>query len=90
MYHFERPQKPLCPTLDRYTNSRSAQPLYQQRAKGFEPSTSSLGSWHSTTELRPQNDHFLRIALLNSPVLHYIAPAVRCPNGQIRQHGNTL
>ena len=25
-----------------------------QRAKGFEPSTSSLGSWHSTTELRPR------------------------------------
>ena len=24
-----------------------------ERAKGFEPSTSSLGSWHSTTELRP-------------------------------------
>ena len=26
----------------------------QERAKGFEPSTSSLGSWHSTTELRPR------------------------------------
>ncbi len=25
-----------------------------ERAKGFEPSTSSLGSWHSTTELRPR------------------------------------
>ncbi len=25
-----------------------------QRASGFEPPTSSLGSWHSTTELRPQ------------------------------------
>jgi len=24
-----------------------------QRAMGFEPTTSSLGSWHSTTELRP-------------------------------------
>ena len=24
-----------------------------KRAKGFEPSTSSLGSWHSTIELRP-------------------------------------
>jgi hypothetical protein len=26
----------------------------KKRANGFEPSTSSLGSWHSTTELRPQ------------------------------------
>jgi len=26
----------------------------QKRAMGFEPTTSSLGSWHSTTELRPQ------------------------------------
>ena len=28
--------------------------LCQKRAMGFEPTTSSLGSWHSTTELRPQ------------------------------------
>ncbi len=27
---------------------------YEERAIGFEPTTSSLGSWHSTTELRPQ------------------------------------
>jgi hypothetical protein len=27
----------------------------KERAMGFEPTTSSLGSWHSTTELRPQN-----------------------------------
>ena len=26
----------------------------RKRASGFEPPTSSLGSWHSTTELRPQ------------------------------------
>jgi hypothetical protein len=26
-----------------------------KRASGFEPPTSSLGSWHSTTELRPQS-----------------------------------
>ena len=25
-----------------------------KRATGFEPATSSLGSWHSTTELRPR------------------------------------
>ncbi len=28
----------------------------KKRAIGFEPTTSSLGSWHSTTELRPQAD----------------------------------
>src|ERR1051325_10601269 len=28
--------------------------MLKQRAIGFEPTTSSLGSWHSTTELRPQ------------------------------------
>src|SRR3989337_1757271 len=27
----------------------------RKRAMGFEPTTSSLGSWHSTTELRPQD-----------------------------------
>ena len=27
----------------------------KKRAMGVEPTTSSLGSWHSTTELRPQN-----------------------------------
>jgi hypothetical protein len=26
-----------------------------ERATGLEPATSSLGSWHSTTELRPQD-----------------------------------
>ena len=26
----------------------------KERATGVEPATSSLGSWHSTTELRPQ------------------------------------
>ena len=25
----------------------------EKRATGLEPATSSLGSWHSTTELRP-------------------------------------
>ena len=25
-----------------------------ERATGLEPATSSLGSWHSTTELRPR------------------------------------
>ena len=31
-----------------------SQELTTKRASGFEPPTSSLGSWHSTTELRPQ------------------------------------
>ena len=26
-----------------------------ERATGLEPATSSLGSWHSTTELRPRD-----------------------------------
>src|SRR4051812_2538859 len=30
--------------------------LTRERATGVEPATSSLGSWHSTTELRPQTD----------------------------------
>ena len=40
--------------------------LGQQPASGFEPPTSSLGSWHSTTELRPHRletpfqDHYRR------------------------------
>src|SRR5262249_32769884 len=30
-----------------------------ERAMGFEPTTSSLGSWHSTAELRPRFFHYL-------------------------------
>src|SRR5215468_4360111 len=30
-----------------------------ERPTGFEPATSSLGSWHSATELRPPGDHYL-------------------------------
>src|SRR5438552_16814473 len=29
--------------------------MSSERATGFEPVTSSLGSWHSTPELRPQS-----------------------------------
>ena len=36
----------------------NGQPGLFQRASGFEPPTSSLGSWHSTTELRPHACHF--------------------------------
>jgi hypothetical protein len=28
--------------------------VQRERATGLEPATSSLGSWHSTTELRPR------------------------------------
>jgi hypothetical protein len=28
---------------------------WSERATGLEPATSSLGSWHSTTELRPRD-----------------------------------
>src|SRR3989441_12808902 len=31
--------------------------LAAERATGFEPATSSLGSWHSTPELRPRGYH---------------------------------
>src|SRR5438445_9705720 len=30
-----------------------------ERPTGFEPATSSLGSWHSATELRPPGDSYL-------------------------------
>ena len=33
--------------------------LILERETGFEPATSSLGSWHSTTELLPLNSHRL-------------------------------
>ena len=38
---------------------RTRKPLWhkgfrRERATGLEPATSSLGSWHSTTELRPR------------------------------------
>jgi hypothetical protein len=35
--------------------SRSGGIISRERATGLEPATSSLGSWHSTTELRPRN-----------------------------------
>ena len=33
-----------------------------ERETGFEPATSSLGSWHSTTELLPPGNFSLMIA----------------------------
>ena len=36
-----------------------------ERATGLEPATSSLGSWHSTTELRPLSDfRLVRLLIL--------------------------
>src|SRR6266576_2728817 len=34
-------------------------PFFSERATGFEPVTSSLGSWHSTPELRPRRYGYL-------------------------------
>src|ERR1035438_7899359 len=34
-----------------------------ERETGLEPATSSLGSWHSTTELLPLNSHRLLASL---------------------------
>src|SRR5262245_42577237 len=42
-------------------NMRSDEEFRQERAMGFEPTTSSLGSWHSTTELRPRPVYFMVI-----------------------------
>ena len=39
----------------------SVNSLDGKRAMGFEPTTSSLGSWHSTAELRPQKNAIKRL-----------------------------
>ena len=48
----------LCGTIGhRVTLSNDAKtPGFLEREKGFEPSTSTLARWHSTTELLPQNE----------------------------------
>ena len=38
---------------DRCLSHLAMPPIYLERANGFEPSTSTLARWHSTTELRP-------------------------------------
>src|SRR5215207_8490530 len=50
----------LSPALEAAPSAEEGSPklgvgcyLRLERAMGFEPTTSSLGSWHSTTELRP-------------------------------------
>src|SRR5258705_9477563 len=45
-------------------------PREMERPTGFEPATSSLGSWHSATELRPPGDSYLTpTGLVLFPVL---------------------
>src|SRR2546426_5184694 len=39
----------------------------RERATGFEPATSSLGSWHSTPELRPRGYRY--ITYTNKPAV---------------------
>ena len=41
------------PRNEKRRNLLRLRPFHSKRAMGFEPTTSSLGSWHSTTELRP-------------------------------------
>jgi hypothetical protein len=50
---------PRCPVeTNEHPRSEMERKSLSQRAMGFEPTTSSLGSWHSTTELRPQTRFF--------------------------------
>ena len=49
--------------------------LFQERETGLEPATSSLGSWHSTTELLPQS--FFGFFRLFSPFSPLFRPAVQ-------------
>jgi hypothetical protein len=53
-----------------------------ERETGFEPATSSLGSWHSTTELLPQpfvfnasEHYFIRDQQMNSIII--LSPVFR-------------
>ncbi len=50
-----------CQCRNKATRSNAAREGEEKRAMGFEPTTSSLGSWHSTTELRPQ-PYFLQLS----------------------------
>src|SRR5438876_1559527 len=50
--------------------------LAAERATGFEPATSSLGSWHSTPELRPRGYHLQLSNVLLHAVLHRHGPGL--------------
>ena len=54
VYPFANKVRTALPDAGRYAKTSVRKGLSQERARGFEPLTSSLGSWHSTTELRPQ------------------------------------
>src|SRR5690348_9138556 len=69
----------------------SAYRFASERARGFEPLTSSLGSWHSTTELRPQV--VVPLGLTSSRLVAFVAVALlvalktgRCSKS-MRLHG---
>src|SRR5262245_1243198 len=54
-----------CPVKDATVAHRKRKPpiisgVLRERATGVEPATSSLGSWHSTAELRPRGGADLR------------------------------
>ena len=50
----ERPSGSRRPPCESHQLPRVAQDKNVEREKGFEPSTSTLARWHSTTELLPQ------------------------------------
>ena len=47
---------PSCPPITSCGPKTIRKCLKSEREKGFEPSTSTLARWHSTTELLPQNE----------------------------------
>src|SRR5262249_58745881 len=68
---------------------------YGERATGVEPATSSLGSWHSTTELRPQRPETVahsssprntraRARFLDCPRTHAYDPRTRMATPRAR------
>ena len=44
----------------------AAKLLKMERETGLEPATSSLGSWHSTTELLPQSKQYKNLMFLRN------------------------
>ncbi len=52
--------------------------LFAERATGFEPATSSLGSWHSTPELRPRVAQHIKKRANSNPGSAVILRDRRC------------
>jgi hypothetical protein len=48
-----------------------------ERETGLEPATSSLGSWHSTTELLPRFNHLQQLRVQSSPLSFFRANSQR-------------